>query len=129
MLTLAGGVQASPRVRVGIEVTHWTYKQESVREKMYGGGLVAQLTPDPTRGLYLQAGLGWSGYRAGEFSYDAPRVTVALGWDVAVFGRFAMGSVVALDAASFAPFKNGDVTVVENVGLSAVRAAIHLRRR
>ena len=127
-ITASVGANASARVRVGLELSRWTYKNEAAREQMHGLGVVAHLTPDPRRGLYLLAGFGWAGYRAGDFSYDAPRVTLGAGWDVAAFGRWTIGSAVALDAAAFAPLKNGNVTVMRSVGLSALRVSVQLRR-
>ena len=128
-VTVAAGAYGSESVRVGMELSAWTHEQGGVRENMYGLGLVAHLVPDPRRGLYLLGGFGWSGYRAGDLSYDAPRVTVGLGWDVPAFGRWVVGNVVALDGAAFAGLRNDDETVVGNVGLSSLRFAVQLRRR
>ncbi len=128
-VTLAAGAYGASNLRVGVEVSAWTHEQDRVREKMYGLGLVAHLVPDPARGLYLLGGFGWSGYRAGDLSYDAPRVTVGLGWDVPAFGPWVVGNVVSLDGTAFAGLRNGDETVVRNVGLSSLRFAVQLRRR
>lgn len=126
---LAVGAYAGDRVRVGVELSRWTYRDRDVRERIKGIGVVAHLVPDPKRGLYLLGGAGWSAYSAGEFAYDAPRITVGLGWDIPAFGQWVVGNVVALDAASFGSLRNGGATVVRNVGLSAVRASVQLRRR
>ena len=128
-VTLSAGAHGASNLRVGLEVSAWTHEQEGVREKIYGLGLVAHLVPDPNRGLYLLGGFGWSGYRAGDLSYDAPRVTVGLGWDVPAFGSWVVGNVIALDGAAFAGLRNEDQTVLRNVGLSALRFAVQLRRR
>lgn len=127
-ITVSVGANAGARVRVGLELSRWTYEEEAVRERTHGLGVVAHLTPDPQRGLYLLAGFGWEGYRAGDFSYDAPRVTLGAGWDVVTFGRWTIGSAVALDAAAFASLRNGETTVVRSVGLNALRVAVQLRR-
>ncbi|MCE9603222.1 MAG: hypothetical protein K8S21_13545 [Gemmatimonadetes bacterium] len=126
---LAVGAYAGDRVRVGVELSRWTYRDQDVRERIKGVGVVAHLVPDPKRGLYLLGGAGWTAYRAGEFAYDAPRITVGLGWDIPAFGNWVVGNVVALDAASFGSLRNGGTTVVRDVGLSAVRASVQLRRR
>lgn len=126
---LAVGAYAGARVRVGVELSRWTYRDQDVRERIKGVGVVAHLVPDPERGLYLLGGAGWTAYRAGEFAYDAPRITVGLGWDIPAFGQWVVGNVVALDAASFGALRNAGVTVVRDVGLSAVRASVQLRRR
>lgn len=128
-LTLSAGVVARPRLRVGIEAGRWTHESDAVRERVLTLGLVAHLVPNAERGLFLLGGAGWSGYRAGEFSYDAPRLTVGIGWDVPFSGDWVVGNLIALDAAAFAPIRNEDVTVMRNVGLSTVRVAVQLQRR
>lgn len=128
-ITLAVGAYASPQLRVGLEAGRWTYEDQAVREHVHTFGLVAHLIPNTRRGLYFLGGIGWSGYRAGDFSYDAPRVTVGAGWDLPIHGRWVVGNVVAIDAASFAALKNENLTVARNVGLSSVRVSLQLRRR
>ena len=128
-ISAAVGAYASPRLRIGLEASRWSHKDPAVREQLHGLGLVAHLIPNPRRGLYVVGGLGWTGYRAGAFSYDAPRVTIGLGWDLPMTGKWVVGNVVTFDASSFAPLKNGDVNVVDNVGLGAARFAVQVRRR
>jgi hypothetical protein len=123
------GVHARARLRVGLEASRWTYEEDEVRERVHTVGLVAHLVPNASRGFYLLGGAGWSGYRSGEFSYDAPRLTVGLGWDVPFTGDWVVGNLIALDAAAFAPIRNEDVTVMRNVGMSTVRVAVQLQRR
>ena len=127
-VTVAVGAHAGEGLRVGLEGGGWTHQEGSAREKAYAVGLVAHLVPDPTRGLYLLGGLGWTGYRAGDFSYDAPRLTVGVGWDVPLAGSWSVGNVVALDASSFTSLRNESATVVRNVGLSSLRVAVQVRR-
>lgn len=128
-LTVSGGAYGADQLRVGLELSAWTHEDGGVREKLYGLGLVAHLVPDPTRGLYLLGGFGWSGYRAGDLSYDAPRVTVGFGWDVPAFGSWVVGNVVTLDGSAFVPIRNDGETAVRDVGLSSLRFAVQLRRR
>lgn len=128
-LTVSAGAYGAERLRVGLELSAWTHEDGGVREKLYGLGLVAHLVPDPTRGLYLLGGFGWSGYRAGDLSYDAPRVTVGLGWDVPAFGSWVVGNVVSLDGSAFVPIRNDGETAVRDVGLSSLRFAVQLRKR
>lgn len=128
-LTVAAGAYGADELRVGLELSAWTHEQGGVREKLYGLGIVAHLVPDPTRGLYLLGGFGWSGYRAGDLSYDAPRVTVGLGWDVPAFGSWVVGNVVSLDGSAFVPIRNDGETAVRDVGLSSLRFAVQLRKR
>lgn len=126
---VAVGAYAGTRLRVGVEMSRWTYRDAGIREHIKGVGVIAHLVPDPKRGLYLLGGAGWSAYRAGDFTYDAPRITVGLGWDLPAFGNWVVGNVVALDAASFGALRSDGITVVRDVGLSAVRASVQLRRR
>lgn len=127
--SLSAGVHARPRLRVGIEASRWTHTDDDVRERVLSAGLVAHLAPHASSGFYLLGGAGWTGYRAGEFTYDAPRLTVGLGWDMPFSGEWVIGNVIALDAAAFSPIRNQDVTVMRNVGLSTVRVAVQLQRR
>ncbi len=126
---LAAGAYASPTLRVGIEISRWTYSEDDVREHLDGVGLVAHLTPDPTKRVFLLGGLGWTSYRAGDFSWSAPRVSVGVGYDLPAFGRWVVGNVIALDGAAFGSLRSEGGTVVRNVGLSSVRVGVQLRRR
>jgi len=127
-VTAAFGAHAGPGLRVGLEGGGWTHREGVVRERSYAAGLVAHLVPIPGRGLHLLGGFGWTGYRAGNFSYDAPRLTVGLGWDLPVVGSWVVGNLVALDASAFAPLKNGEVTVLRDVAMSSLRVAVQVRR-
>ena len=127
-VSVAVGAPAGARMRLGVEIGGWTHVDADIREKIYRAGVTAHLVPDPTRGLYLLAGFGWSGYRAGEFAYDAPRLTVGAGWDVPAFGDWVVGNVVALDASAFASLRNETTAVARQVGLSLLRLSIQLRR-
>jgi len=68
------GAHASASVRVGLDGSFATTMDDGARESIYGAGVVAELHPRPTSGLHLIGGLGWAGYRAGDFSYDALRL-------------------------------------------------------
>jgi len=128
-ITVALGAYASERLRIGLEAGRWTHDAQSVRENLHAFGLVAHFAPSGWQRLHWLAGAGWTGYRAGDFSYDAPRLTVGLGWDLPLTGQWVVGNIIAVDAASFAPLRNGDVTLVRNVGLNALRITTQLRRR
>lgn len=128
-VTVSGGTYGADRLRIGLEASAWTHEEGTVRERMYGLGLVAHLSPSPHRGLYLLGGFGWSGYRAGDLTYDAPRVTVGVGWDVPVFGNWLVGNVVSLDGAGFTGLRNDGVTVVRRVGLSHLRFGVQFLKR
>lgn len=128
-VTGAVGAYASPRLRVGIELSRWTYREADVREHTSGVGVVAHLMPSAGGRLYLLGGAGLSRYRAGEYRYAAPRVTLGAGYDIPAFGQWVVGNVVAVDVAAFGKLRNGDITLVEQVGMTAVRAAVQVRRR
>jgi hypothetical protein len=129
--SVSSGAHANPRLRVGVELGRWSYEEDAVRETVTSLGVVSHVKvgPDPRRGIYLLGGIGWSGYRAGEFSYDAARLTVGAGYDLPFVGRWVIGNVLALDAAAFAPIKDEDVVAMRDVGLSSVRFSLQLRRQ
>ncbi len=122
------GAHASENLRVGVEGGGWSHDDDGEREKVYRVGVVAQLSPLVGRGLYLLGGFGWSGYRAGGFRYDAPRISVGAGWDLPVTGSWIIGSQLVLDASSFGSLKNEEDIVARRVGLSTIRLSIHLRQ-
>jgi hypothetical protein len=123
------GAYASPKLRVGLELSRWSYRDEGVREHMSGLGVVTHYSPNPSGRLYLLGAAGWTKYRAAEFRYDAPRISLGAGYDIPAFGKFVVGNVIALDLAAFGELRNGDDTIVGQVGMSSVRAAVQVRRR
>jgi hypothetical protein len=116
-------------LRVGIDGGVWANEDGDVRETVYRAGLVAQLHPRPGSGLHLVGGLGWSGYRAELFNYDAVRLTLGAGWDLPLTEGWVVGNRVLLDAASFASWDNEVGSVVSSVGLSVLTFGMYLRRR
>ena len=125
---LAVGAWARPDLRIGLEGGGWTHDDDGGRETVYRAGLVAHLRPG-SRGLFLTGGLGWSGYRAGDFNYDAARLTLGAGWDLPLTAGWVVGNTLSVDAASFGKLRNDDTTVSRDVGLSVLRFAIHVRSR
>ena len=125
----AVGAYGSPRIRVGIEGGGWANEDGDVRESVYRAGLVAQVHPRVESGLHLIAGLGWSGYRAELFTYDAVRLTLGAGWDLPLTGSWVVGNRLLLDAASFASLKNDEGAVASPVGLSVMTFGLYIRRR
>jgi hypothetical protein len=128
-LSAAVGTYANPRLRVGLEGGLWANDDGEVRESVYRGGLVAQLHPRPRSGLHLVAGLGWAGYRADLFRYDALRLSLGAGWDLPLTGSWVVGNRVMLDASSFASLKNEEGDVATPVGLSVLTLGVYVRRR
>lgn len=128
-INLSIGAYASPRIRVGIEGGWWSHDEGDSRESVYRAGIVAHLIPNADKGLYLLGGFGWSGYRVESFRYDAPRLTLGVGWDLPLTDRWAVGNSLTLDAASFGTLKNDEATLARSVGLSLVRLSVGIRRR
>ena len=128
-LNAALGAYANPRLRVGVEVGAWTNEDGTDRETVYRAGIVTQLHPRPGSGLHVVAGLGWSGYRADDFTYDGVRLTLGAGWDLRLTDSWIVGNRVTLDGSSYASLKNGDTVVERSAGLSVLRFGVHLRRR
>lgn len=126
---VAAGSWARRGLAVGVDGGFWTFDDDGVREAAYRAGLVAQLYPDPSRGLHFTLGAGWIGWRADEFRYDALRVGVGAGWDVAAVGRFVLGNALTLEGAAFGGLSNGDRRVVDAAGLSMVRWQVFVKRR
>ena len=129
VITGALGAYASPTLRVGLELSRWTYRDVGVREMTSGIGLVAHMKPSARSRLYLLGGAGWTSYRASDYTFGAPRASVGVGYDVPLAGAWVAGNVLTMDLAAFGKLRNESVTVVENVGLSAIRMAVQLRRR
>lgn len=126
---VAFGAHASPNLRVGVDVGAWTRGDGDVREDVYTAGIVAEVHPRPTSGLHLIGGIGWSGYRAGDFSLDASRLRVGAGWDLPLTGAWVVGNRLVLDAASFASLDSDETSVSSAVGLSVIRFGIYVRHR
>lgn len=122
------GSHATPHLRVGIELGGWTHDDDGARESSYRAGVVAALRPVLDRGGYLHGGFGWQRYQAGDFRYDAPRLSLGLGWDHPLGDHLRVGNQLTLDASSFGALRNDDTTVARHVGLSLVRLSVQLLR-
>lgn len=125
---LAIGSYAGPGLRVGVEGGGWTHDDDGTRETVYRVGVVAYLRPNLERGAYLTGGFGWTHYDAGSFGYDAPRLSLGVGWDRALGERLRIGNQMVVDASSFGALKNGETTISRSVGLSLVRLSVQLYR-
>ena len=125
----AFGAYGGPGVRVGLEFGAWANDDEDIRETVRRAGVVAHVHPWEGRGVHLIGGVGWSGYRAELFTYDAVRLTLGAGWDLPLTGDWVVGNRVLLDAASFASLNNEEGTVASSVGLSVLSFGVYVRRR
>jgi hypothetical protein len=122
------GSYATPTLRIGLEAGGWTHEDDESREKVYRAGVIANLRPSLERGLYLIGGFGWSSYRAGNFRYNAPSLSLGAGWDYPLGEDWRVGNQMTLDASSYGSLKNEERSVARNVGMSLVRFSVHLHR-
>lgn len=126
---LGFGAYARPDLGIGIEVGGWSHDDDGIRENVFEAGVVGQLYPRSGSGLHVLGGLGWVGYRADSFAYDAVRLSLGAGWDFPLSGRWVVGNEITVDAASFGALRNGDRTAANQVSLSVLRLSILLKRR
>ncbi|MBX7120224.1 MAG: hypothetical protein K1X31_14630 [Gemmatimonadaceae bacterium] len=128
--SLAVGAYASPRARLGIEATAWTYANDGVREHLDGLALIGAIHPSARRpAVYLQGGIGWTAYRADTFRWRAARLSLGVGYDVPITGRWVVGNLVSLDGSGFGTLRSSGSATLRNVGLSTVRISAQVRRR
>lgn len=137
-LEAAVGTYASPAVRVGVDGSAWTFRDDDFRETVLTAGIVAELYPRPGSGLHLIGGLGWSGYRANDVDpdpdalgirYDALRLRLGAGWDFPLMSSWSVGNRLTLDASSLGTLTNEQTPIPYKVGLSVVRFVIFVRHR
>lgn len=128
-VALSFGAYASSRLRIGVEASRWSHDDGGTREHVNALGLVAHLAFPQWRGVYVIGGGGWSGYGAGPYRSDAPRLTVGLGYDVPLMSGWVVGNVLTLDSSWPSAIRTDDVTVVRDAGLSTVRVGLQLHRR
>lgn len=126
---VAVGAEARSGLRIGVSGGGWTHEDGDVRETIYQAGLVARLEPTPGGRLHLIGGVGWSGYRADDFRYDAPSLTLGAGLDFPVAGPWVLSNDLVLDAASFGHLRNDGEVAAREVGLSMLRLEVSLLRR
>ena len=122
------GAYASPNVLVGLEIGGWSHQDGEVRETAYRAGAVALIYPKPASGFHFVGGLGWLGYKAEDFGYNAVHLSVGAGWDLPLSGGWVVGNAVTIDAASFGTLRNDGDAVVRDVGLSIARFTVTLKR-
>jgi len=122
------GSWARPDLRVGVDVGGWTHDDAGDRETSLRAGVVAFLRPNLRRGIYFTGGFGWMRYSAGDFRYNAPRLSLGAGWDHLLGDRYRIGNQITLDATSFGSLKNEDTSIARNVGFSLVRVSVQVHR-
>jgi hypothetical protein len=128
---VAVGAYARPGLRVGVTGGYWTHEQGELRESARQAGLVANLDVRPGSRIHLIAGLGWIGWRAEPFAYDAVDVSVGAGFSVPLAGRWALSNSATVHSASFGKLRNGDGGdgAVRDVSLSLAGFEVGLTRR
>jgi hypothetical protein len=112
-----------PGVNVGAELTAWTHEVEDERENM--GALMAVLLMQPRQGpLYVKAGLGYLGYRAGEdIGLNAVGMQFGAGYQLRL-GGLALNNYVNLIGSSFGSLKNESTTIAEDVSTTLVQFGV-----
>jgi len=137
-LELAAGTYASESMRVGMDGSVWTFREDDFRETVYTFGVTAEVHPRARSGLHVLGGIGWAGYRAHVidadpddegFRYDSVRLRLGVGWDLPLTASWVVGNRLLLDASSLGTLHDGDAPLDEAVGLSVVRLAVYVRRR
>jgi hypothetical protein len=123
------GTRAAHNVRVGLDGSYATTTADGARESIYGAGVVAELHPRPASGLHLIGGLGWAGYRAGDFTYDAVRLRLGAGWDLPLAGSWVVGNRLTYDSSAFASLRTNGESVIPSVGLGTVQFGMYVGRR
>jgi hypothetical protein len=125
------GAYAKAGLRVGVTGGYWTHEQGELRESVRQAGLVASLDVRPGSRIHLLAGLGWMGWRAEPFAYDALDVSVGAGFSVPLAGRWALLNTATLHSASFGKLSNGGDgdDAVRDVSLSLAGFEVGLIRR
>jgi hypothetical protein len=122
------GKTLRPGLRVGGEITAWTHEVEDERE--YLGAAMAVLHMHPNDGpLYVKAGLGYVGYRAGEdITMNAVGMQVGAGYEL-MLGGLALNNYINLIGSSFASLKNQGTTIAEDVSTTAIQFGVGLTVR
>lgn len=123
------GRYATPGTRVGLEAGYATTTNDGTRETVWSSGLVAELHPREGSGLHLIGGLGWAGYRAASFAYDAVRLRLGVGWDLPLAGSWVVGNRLTYDASSWGSLRSDGAPVMESVGLGTIRFGMYVGRR
>jgi hypothetical protein len=115
-------------LRVGGEFTVWTHEVEDERE--YLGAAMAVLHMHPNDGpLYVKAGVGYVGYRAGEdITMNAAGMQVGAGYEL-MLGGLALNNYVNLIDSSFASLKNQGTTIAAGVGTTTLQFGVGLTVR
>lgn len=129
VVLVAVGARATPMLEVGVEAGAWTRDRGDDRETLWRGGLVAHFFPRPRSGLHLIGGLGWTGYRSGDFGLDTGVLSLGIGWELPLAPGWSVGNALVVDAASFGSLKNDDTRVDRGVGISVLRLGVVVKRR
>jgi len=123
------GARARDDLDIGLEAGAWTREERGTRETAKRLDLRAILRPWRDSGFMVIGGIGWVGYEAGAFTYDAAAISAGVGWEFPFAGRWRIGPRVVLDAASWGDFSNDGDIAAEDVSLSIARLEVSLRRR
>jgi Outer membrane protein beta-barrel domain len=122
------GKMLRPGVRVAGEVTAWTHEVADERENL--GAAMAVLYLHPNDGpLYVKAGVGYVGYRAGDdIAMNAAGMQVGAGYELRL-GSVALNNYVNLIGSSFASLKNEATTFAGDVNTTMLQFGVGLTLR
>jgi hypothetical protein len=115
-------------VKVAGEITVWTHEVEDERENL--GAAMGVLMLHPNDGpLYVKAGVGYVGYRAGEdIAMNAVGMQVGAGYELRL-GTLALNNYVNLVGSSFGSLKNESTTIADDVGVTLIQLGVGLTLR
>lgn len=127
---LAFGGVASSQTRIGIEGTGWTHRDDGgdVRENLFTILGLVILQPDQ-RPLSLSGGIGWIGWRADDFSYNALGLKVAAGYSFDVGNNLKVENALALTASSFGSLQNDGEVAEDDVSVSFLSFTVSVTAR
>jgi|SRR5687767_12705275 len=113
----------NPSVRVGGEATAWTHEVEDERENLAAVMAVLTLQP-PRRPLFVKAGVGYVGYRAGEdISLNSIGMQVGGGYELRL-GGLAISNYVNVISSSFGSLKNESTTIANDVSTTLLQLGV-----
>jgi hypothetical protein len=115
-------------VRVAAELTAWTHEVEDERENLGAAMAVLQIYPNDSP-LYLKAGLGYLGYRAGEaIALNTVGMQLGAGYELRL-GGLALSNQLTLMGSAFGSLKSEGTTIADDVGTTLLQIGVGLTVR
>lgn len=121
------GTVITSELRAALEATAWTHEVEDDRENL--GAAMAVLLLQPRHGaVHVKAGIGYVGYRAGDFSLNTLGMQLGAGYELRL-GGVALTNYANLIGSSFGSLKNENTTVADDVSTSLLQFGFGLTLR